>query len=453
MEHIVEKQRHYFHSGVTKDYAFRMKQLKTLRTMLTDNEDAMYEALQLDLNKSKHEALITELGILYTEIDFAMKHLQDWMKDEKVPAPITHKGTSNYIRREPYGVTLIIAPWNYPIQLAIAPMIGAIAAGNTIILKPSELTPQTSSLLFDMLTNTFEEEYITVFEGDKTVVNTLLENRFDYIFFTGSTAVGKIMMQQASKFLTPITLELGGKSPAIIDKDCHISHSAKRLVWGKLTNAGQTCVAPDYLYVHEAVKEKFIREVKKQIKKMYGKKPLENDQYVKIVQPHHFERIIGLMDSGTIIHGGEYDEAVQKIAPTLIDDLTWDDAIMQEEIFGPLLPILTFTSLEDVAMEINMQDKPLALYYFGEDKQREQFILNNTTAGGVCVNDTLYHLGNPYLPFGGVGPSGIGAYHGKYSFETFSHRKSILKQSTAFDLPVRYPNSKIGKTVAKKLFK
>lgn len=453
MEQIVQKQRHFFYTGATKSYAFRMEQLKKLRKMLTTYEKDMYQVLKTDLNKSTHEALITELGILYTEIDFALKYLAQWMKDEKVPTPLTHKGTTNYIQREPYGVTLIIAPWNYPIQLAIAPMIGAIAAGNTVVLKPSELTRATSSLLREMFHQTFDSAFITVVEGDKTVSESLLKQRFDYIFFTGSTAVGKIIMQKASKYLTPFTLELGGKSPAIIDVDCHISYTAKRLIWGKLTNAGQTCVAPDYVYVHEKVKDKLIREIKKQIKKMYGKNPLTNEKYVKIVQPHHFQRVIRFMDCGTIIHGGKYDEQSQKIEPTLIEDVDWDDLIMQEEIFGPILPILTFETLEEVVQNIQAHDKPLAMYYFGENKKREQFILDHISAGGVCVNDTLYHLANPYLPFGGVGPSGIGAYHGKYSFETFSHRKSVLKQSTAFDLPVRYPNSKLGKSVAKKLFK
>lgn len=453
MKDLVTLQRKYYYTGATRDYTFRKKQLQALKSMLEKYEKEMYDALRLDLNKSAHEALITELGILYTEIDFALKHLHDWMKDEKVPTPLTHKGTSNYIQSEPYGVTLVIAPWNYPVQLAIAPIIGAIAAGNTVILKPSELTEATSRLLYDMFTDTFPRQYIAVVEGDKTVSEALLNERFDYIFFTGSTQVGRIIMQAASKYLTPLTLELGGKSPAIIDKDCHINYTAKRIVWGKLTNAGQTCVAPDYLYVHEDVKDKLIKALKKQIRKMYGKDPLENNDYVKIVNDQHFDRLLALLEDESIIHGGRADEQSNKIEPTILDHVSWDDAVMQEEIFGPLFPMLTFTDLDQVIEEVQERDKPLALYYFGENKDREKHVLTHISAGGVCVNDTLYHLANPHLPFGGVGPSGIGAYHGKYSFDTFSHQKSVLKQSTAYDLPVRYPNSKIGKSVAKKIFK
>ncbi|HLR64975.1 MAG TPA: aldehyde dehydrogenase [Pseudogracilibacillus sp.] len=453
MEELVLKQEQFFYTGETKSYEFRMKQLKKLREMISANESAIYQALYEDLNKSKHEALTTEIGILYGEIDFALKHLKTWMKDENVPTPLTHKGTSNYIRKEPYGVTLIIAPWNYPIQLAIAPLIGAIAAGNTVVLKPSELTPNCSNLLHDLFTQTFDERLIKVVEGGIEASQQLLAQAFDYIFFTGSTAVGKVVMQAASKHLTPVTLELGGKSPAIIDQDCQLTYSARRLVWGKLTNAGQTCVAPDYLFVHEAIKDKFIKQLKRQIRKMYRKDTLNNKDYVKIVNESHFQRLLGLIDEDKVVYGGNYDKENLKIEPTILDGVSWDDDVMEGEIFGPIFPILTFTDLNEVITHIRKHDKPLALYYFGETKKREQYVLDNTISGGVCINDTLYHLGNPYLPFGGVGPSGIGAYHGKYSFETFSHKRSVLKQPTTFDLPVRYPNSTLGKQVAKQVFK
>src|SRR5690625_3582741 len=451
MKHLVEKQKEYFYSGATKSYSFRKKQLEKLYKMLLKNERKMYEALKNDLNKSKHEALTTELGILFAEIQFSLKHLKDWMKDKQVKAPLTHKGTSNYIIYEPYGTILIIAPWNYPLQLAFAPVIGAIAAGNTVVLKPSELTPHTSKLINQMVDETFDSNYFTVVEGGKDVSEQLLDQRFDYIFFTGSTAVGKIVMEKASKHLIPVTLELGGKSPAIIDKDCHIQHTAKRIVWGKLTNAGQTCVAPDYVYIHESIKDVLIKAMIKQIRVLYSKNPLRNDQYVKIINEHHFNRLLRFLENGTILHGGKYDRVNQKIEPTIIDELTWDDPIMQEEIFGPIMPIFTFKNISDVITVIRDNEKPLALYYFGKSERSAQKVLRSISFGGACVNDTLYHLANPHLPFGGVGYSGQGAYHGKYSFDTFSHDRSILKQTNKFDLPFRYPNGKFFHKIMKKV--
>jgi len=453
MKNLLEKQKQFFYKGKTMTYEFRKKQLESLNDMFKTYENDMYEALKEDLNKSKHEALTTELGILFKEVSFALKHLQDWMEDEPVDAPLTHKGTKNYLIYEPYGCALVIAPWNYPIQLAFAPVIGAIAAGNTVILKPSELAPATSSLMKKMVEATFSPEFFTVVEGDKEVSEELLEQRFDYIFFTGSTAVGKIVMKKASEHLIPVTLELGGKSPAIIDKDCHIKHTAKRLVWGKLTNAGQTCVAPDYVYVHEAVKDKLLKAMIKQIKSMYTKDVLSNENFVNIINKNHFNRLIKLLDNGNIIYGGQYDEKTHKIEPTIIEDVTWNDPVMQDEIFGPILPIFTFTKLDEVIDVVRSNEKPLALYYFGKDEKREQKVLRNISFGGASVNDTLYHLANPYLPFGGVGYSGKGAYHGKYSFETFSHRKSVLVQTTKFDFPVRYPGGKLNQTLAKTLLK
>src|SRR5690625_1076473 len=453
MKNLLEKQKQFFYKGKTMTYEFRKKQLELLNDMFKTYENDMYEALKKDLNKSEHEALTTELGILFKEVSFAIKHLKEWMEDEPVDAPLTHKGTKNYLIYEPYGNVLVIAPWNYPIQLAFAPVIGAIAAGNTVVLKPSELAPHTSAIMRRMVETTFAPEYFAVVEGDKEVSEQLLEQRFDYIFFTGSTAVGRIIMRKASEHLIPITLELGGKSPAIIDKNCHIKHTAKRIIWGKLTNAGQTCVAPDYVYIHESVKNKMVKAMIKQIRSLYSKKPLENDQYVKIVNEGHFNRLVRLLENGSILHGGKYDRKTLKIEPTIIDGLTWDDPIMQEEIFGPIMPIFTFNKLSEVVSVVRENEKPLALYYFGKSEKREQEILQTLSFGGACVNDTLYHLANPNLPFGGVGYSGKGAYHGKYSFETFSHRKSVMKQTTLFDFPVRYPGSKMSHAIAKRLLK
>lgn len=453
MKRVITAQKVFFSEGNTIPYTFRKAQLNKLNQMLLTHESSIYEALRQDLNKSKHETLTTELGILYTEINFTLHRLKSWMQDQKVPAPLTHKGTKGKITSEPYGTVLVLAPWNYPLQLALAPVIGAIAAGNTVVLKPSELAPATSNLLSKMIRDTYEPAYITVIEGDKRASEALLAERFDYIFFTGSTAVGKIVMEKASRHLTPVTLELGGKSPAIVDRDAKLSLAAKRLVWGKYTNAGQTCVAPDYIYVHEKVYAKFLRHVKKEIRTLYGKNPLANEEYVRIIHPRHFARLEQFLQQGTILLGGERDSTSLKFAPTVIGDVTWEDPVMQEEIFGPILPVLCFRKLDAVIQTIQEQEKPLALYYFGANKKRENAVTRSISFGGGCVNDSLYHLANPHLPFGGVGHSGMGSYHGKASFDTFTHYKSILKQTTAFDIPVRYPGSRLAFEAAKKLFR
>lgn len=450
---VVTLQKDFFLSGATKPYAFRKKQLQRLKKMLQKNERKIYSVLKKELNKSRHETFTTELGVLYAEIDFALKNLAKWMEPKHVPAPLTHKGTSNTILKEPYGVTLIISPWNYPVQLAFAPVIGAIAAGNTIVLKPSELTPHTAALIVTMVRQTFSENFFTVVEGGKTVSEQLLNEKFDYIFFTGSTKVGKIIMQKAGQHLTPITLELGGKSPVIIDQDANIKLAAKRIVWGKFTNAGQTCVAPDYLIVHKEIKTKLIHAMKKAITSLYGKQPLNNKHYVRIVNQDHFERLTRYLQDGRVLHGGRTNIDQLMIEPTLLADVTWQDNVMKEEIFGPILPILSYSKLSEVIHMVQRQEKPLALYYFGENQKNKQKVLDSLSFGGGCINDTLYHLANPHLPFGGVGESGMGAYHGEYSFTTFSHEKSILKQTTMFDIPLRYPGSKLAYSIVKRIMK
>lgn len=453
MREFIDKQHNFFQSGKTLDYSFRLKQLQTLKKMIQTYERNIYTALKTDLNKSKHEAYTTEIGFLYIEIEFAIKNLKTWMKNEKVDAPLTHKGTQSYIIKEPYGVALIISPWNYPLQLTFGPMIGAIAAGNTVIVKPSEFSKATSSLINHMIKETFNPSFITVIEGDKETNQQLLKEKFDYIFFTGSTAVGKVIMRAASEHLTPVTLELGGKSPAIINSDAHINLAAKRIVWGKFTNAGQTCVAPDFLYVHEKVKNKLIKAIKKHIQSFYGKKPLQNTDYVQIINEDHFLRLTKLLSNGEIIYGGNVDTEKLSIEPTLLDHITWDDPIMEDEIFGPILPILTFSKLEAAISELKTMDKPLALYYFGEGAKPQNKVLEQISFGGGCINDTLYHLANPNLPFGGVGKSGIGAYHGKYSFDAFSHSKSIMKQTTKLDIPLRYPGGRLKHMFVKRVMK
>lgn len=450
---LLDQQRTFFKSEKTFDYSFRKEQLEKLRNMLKANEKNIYQALNDDLNKSKNETLTTELGFLYSEIDITLKNLKEWMKEKKVDTPLTHKGSKSFIIPEPYGVTLTISPWNYPLQLAIAPVIGALAAGNTAVLKPSEFTPATSSLLAEMFGSTFDHNYLAVVEGAKETSQQLLELNFDYIFFTGSTNVGKIIMKQASEHLTPVTLELGGKSPAIVDQDAKIDLAAKRIVWGKYTNAGQTCVAPDYLYVHEKVKQKLLKAMKKHVKSFYGKDPLANKDYGHIVNQDHFERLTGLLADGNIFLGGNSNQEICSIEPTIIDDITWDDDIMREEIFGPLLPVITFTNIDEAISTLKDKEKALSLYYFSENVQSQQKVLDSLSFGGGCINDTLYHLANPNLPFGGVGSSGMGSYHGKDSFDTFSHKKSILKQTTKFDIPLRYPGSKLAHGITKKIMK
>lgn len=453
IQQLVENQRNFFLNEYTLDYRFRIDQLRKLRYKLEKYEKNIYQALKQDLNKSTFETFTTELGFLYNEIKHLEKNLKEWMKDEPVDAPLTHKGTKSYIRKEPYGVTLVISPWNYPLHLAIAPAIGAIAAGNTVIIKPSEYSPSTSSLLAKMVKETFDPSFLTVVEGAKETSEALLNQRFDYIFFTGSTPVGKVVMRKASEYLTPVTLELGGKSPVIVDRDANISITAKRIVWGKFLNAGQTCVAPDYIYVHSKMKDKLIKEMKKQIKKLYNKDALTNKDYVRIVNEKHFHRLSAYLSNGIIAYGGNTDNEQLKIEPTILDQITWEDPVMQDEIFGPILPILTFETLDDAIADLKRREKPLALYYFGEKESNQEKVMTSLSFGGGCINDTLYHLANPNLPFGGVGSSGIGSYHGKYSFDTFSHQKSILKQTTKMDIPLRYPGGKLAFSLIKKILK
>lgn len=403
-------------------------------------------ALKTDLQKSEFEAYTTEIGFVLEEIRFTLKHLKKWSKPKRVKTPITHFGAKSYVVKEPYGVAFIIAPWNYPFQLAIAPLIGAIAAGNCAVIKPSELTPTTSSLLNELIRSTFPPDYITVIEGDATTSQALLENEFDYIFFTGSVHVGKIIMKAAAKHLTPVTLELGGKSPCIVHHDANVTLAAKRIVWGKLLNAGQTCVAPDYLLVHEQIKEALIAAIVTVIHDFYGKDVLTASHYPKIINLHHLQRLQNMLtaSTGTVIFGGNVDQATNRIEPTLITNVEWNDAAMEEEIFGPILPIITYSNIEDIIAEIKKRSKPLALYMFTEDRWLSKKIMYDLSFGSGCINDTVFQIANPHLPFGGVGTSGTGSYHGKKSFEEFSHEKSVLKQTTFFDIPLRYPNVKNG---------
>lgn len=442
---LITKQKDFFRTDKTKKIEYRLAALQKLRTVIKNNEKGLMEALKSDLNKSEFDAYSSEIGFVLEELRFTIKHLRSWVKPKRVKTPVTHIGSRSYIYSEPYGVTLIIAPWNYPFQLAVAPLIGAIAAGNCAVIKPSELTHATSVLLGKLINEIFPEEYISVVQGGvETSQGLLNETTFDYIFFTGSVPVGKVIMESAAKSLTPVTLELGGKSPCIVHEDANIKLAAKRIAWGKFTNAGQTCIAPDYLYVHKNIKDKFLQQFKETTSELYGSQPLNNPNYTRIVSEKHFDRLTSFLDNGIQFMGGNTSKDKLTMEPTVLTNITWEDPIMQDEIFGPILPVLEYDNLTEVIEGIHRHPKPLALYIFTENTAIQQEVLNSVSFGGGCINDTVYHFVSPYLPFGGVGNSGIGAYHGKGNFDTFSHGKSVLKQTTLFDIPFRYPNVKNG---------
>ncbi|MEY8348377.1 aldehyde dehydrogenase [Bacillus cereus] len=450
---IVNEQKSYFYKGHTRNIEERKQHLKKLYEGIQRCESDIFQALKLDLNKSDHESFTTEVGYVLKEISFLMKHLSAWSKPKRVRTALTHFGSKGKVVPEPYGVTLVMAPWNYPFQLAIAPLVGAIAAGNTVVLKPSELTPNVSRILADMLRELFPAELVAVIEGGIDESTALLQEPFDYIFFTGSVGVGKIVMEAASKSLTPLTLELGGKSPCIVHSDAKLEIAARRIVWGKFLNAGQTCVAPDYIYVHTSIKEQFIEALRTEIKNQYGEKPLQNENYVRIVSKRHFERLCSFLQDGKVEIGGKYNEETLHIEPSVVTNITWQDSIMADEIFGPILPIMEYERIDDIVEMIQRQPKSLALYVFSESKEIQKQITSNISYGGGCINDVVYHLATPYLPFGGVGSSGLGSYHGKQSFRTFSHHKSILSQSTVFDMKIRYSSTKSALKFIRKLLK
>jgi aldehyde dehydrogenase (NAD+) len=436
LEKLVKDMRDYHKTNETLSYAFRIEQLKKLKQAIHTYQDDILEALKKDLNKSHFEGFLTEVGIAILEIKDAMKHLKKWMKVKRVKTPLTLFKAKSYLYPEPYGVVLIMSPWNYPFQLAIAPLIGAIASGNVSVLKLSPDAKHTSEVTKKMIESIFKPEYVSVLTGGLEESQEVIKQRFDYIFFTGSTHVGRIVMEAASKHLTPVTLELGGKSPCIVDETADLDKAAKRIAFGKFVNAGQTCIAPDYIYVQEHIKDAFVEAMKKWIHTFFQEHPIQKDDYPQIINHKHYQRLISLMDKDKVIHGGRFDQ--QKIEPTLLDNITRKDPIMQEEIFGPLLPILTFKDINEVILDLKQQEKPLALYMFSKDKANLKNVLNSLSFGGATINDTLMHVASGYLPFGGVGESGMGSYHGKKSFDTFSHEKSVLFRSNLIDLDFRY---------------
>lgn len=438
VQDIIKKQRAFFKSGRTRDVEFRIAALNKLLKILTVHEKDIIEALHRDLRKPQLEAFSTEIAYVLEDIRYVIKKIRKWSRPQKLGSPIVLMPAKSRIYSEPFGNTLIIAPWNYPFQLAVSPLIGALAAGNTAIVKPSELTPYTESLLARLIGEAFPQDYVACVTGGPEISQELLEEKFDFIFFTGSTKVGKIVAEKAAKHLTPVCLELGGKSPCIIDKNVDLKTTCRRITWGKFMNAGQTCVAPDYLLVDRAIYPKFVAELGKTVEEFYGKDIQASDSYARIVSEGHFSRLTGLMDSKKIAFGGKVDRADKFIEPTLLKDADWSDAVMDDEIFGPLLPIIPYDSLEPVLAKIAERPKPLALYIFSKDSAFQEKILNTLSFGGACVNDCIVHLANPDLPFGGVGDSGIGAYHGKHSFDLFSHKKSVLKKPFWGDATMRY---------------
>ncbi|CAC7952423.1 TPA: aldehyde dehydrogenase [Staphylococcus aureus] len=431
----------FFNTQQTKDISFRKEQLKKLSKAIKSYESDILEALYTDLGKNKVEAYATEIGITLKSIKNARKELKNWTKTKNVDTPLYLFPTKSYIKKEPYGTVLIIAPFNYPFQLVFEPLIGAIAAGNTAIIKPSELTPNVARVIKRLINETFDANYIEVIEGGIEETQTLIHLPFDYVFFTGSENVGKIVYQAASENLVPVTLEMGGKSPVIVDETANIKVASERICFGKFTNAGQTCIAPDYILVHESVKDDLITALSKTLREFYGQNIQQSPDYGRIVNLKHYHRLTSLLNSAqmNIVFGGHSDEDERYIEPTLLDHVTNDSAIMQEEIFGPILPILTYQSLDEAIAFIHQRPKPLSLYLFSEDENATQRVINELSFGGGAINDTLMHLANPKLPFGGVGASGMGRYHGKYSFDTFTHEKSYIFKSTRLESGVHLP--------------
>lgn len=441
IKRIYHKQQAFFASGATRSYAFRKTQISRVREAVLAYQERVIEALHKDLRKPAFEAYATEVGTLLVEIRHTLSHLKNWMKPKRVGTPLPFQPSSSWVYPDPAGVTLVISPWNYPFLLMIHPLVSSIAAGNTVILKPSEITPHTEQVIFDMIEEYFDEEFIAVVRGDgQEVGKALLENyHFDHVFFTGSVPVGRQIMQMAARHLSPVTLELGGKSPCIIDKHADLNFAAKKVAMGKFVNAGQTCVAPDYLLVHEDVKESFEAALKKVLRSMYGEDPQHSPDYPRVVSDKRFHSLLRYLDEGRIVFGGRHDAADRYIEPTLLDGVNDADAVMKEEIFGPILPVITYKHQQEVLDWIAKNPYPLALYVFTSNRQVADFYIDNVRFGGGCINNALVHLGNPNLPFGGVGTSGIGQYHGESGFQAFSRSKSILKSPTWFDVPLLYP--------------
>ena len=435
---IVAAQRKYFQTGATLPVSFRVDALRRLYDAVSGSEKEIHDALRKDLGKGGFESYMCETGLVLEEISYMLIHVRRFAGEKRVRTPLAQFHSRSYKKPSPYGVTLIMSPWNYPFMLTLSPLVDALAAGNTAVVKPSAYSPNTSEVIRQILTKCFEPQYVSVVTGGRAENTCLLHEHFDYIFFTGSQSVGKEVMRSAADHLTPVTLELGGKSPCIVDQTANIKLAARRIVFGKYLNCGQTCVAPDYIYCHRSVRDRLIKEIQKQIRKQFGKKPLDNKDYGKIINEKHFDRILGLIDKEKVVFGGNCDRDALRIEPTVMNNVTFSDAVMQEEIFGPVMPILTFDSLDEVIRNVNAMPHPLALYLFTSSKAAAKKVTARCGFGGGCINDTIIHLATTEMGFGGFGESGMGSYHGKTGFDTFTHYKSIVDKKTWLDLPMRY---------------
>lgn len=454
LEKIINEQKIFFRTGLTNTEDFIKKALITLKKSIDKYKEEIIYALKMDLNKSSTESYISEIASAFAEIDFSLKNLSDWMKDTREITNMEAMPAKSFTRYEPLGVTLVISPWNYPFLLAINPIVNAISSGNTVILKTSKKSSYTSKIIKKLLDESFDRAFIYCVDNEKVSHDELLSYKYDHIFFTGSQKVGKIIMKKASENLTKVTLELGGKSPCIVDESANLKFAAKRIIWGKLLNSGQTCVAPDYLLVHKDVKKELLRLMKQTILEFYGDRALENPDYPRIIDKNSFERLINLMEGQNIYTGGLYNSKTLKIEPTIIDDVDFSNKIMQEEIFGPILPVIEYDDIFKVIEKLKFMDKPLSMYIFSEDKEHIDRLTYDLSSGGVCINDTIMHLTNPNLEFGGVGESGMGGYHGKFGFMNFSNRKSIMIRSNNIDIKIKYPPySKGQEKIIKKIFK
>ncbi len=450
IESIVRAQREFFLTGKTRKHDFRREQLQRLQRAMKEWARPLFDALWQDLHKSEQEATLTELSIVEGEIRNHLRHLKRWMRPERRSTPLKMMPSRSRVVSEPLGTALIISPWNYPVQLLLNPLVGAISAGCTAVLKPSPYTPNVARVIEQMITATFEEKYIAVVQGNRDVNTSLLAQRYDVIFFTGSPSLGRIVMQAAAKHLTPVVLELGGKSPCIVDKGADVKIAAQRIAWGKTLNAGQTCIAPDYLLIHHSLQEQFIEEFKLAVERLHGKDPRSSQHYVRLVNDRAWERVASYLKDGRVVAGGEHIREERYIAPTLLSDVNPSAPVMQEEIFGPVLPMITFDEREEIVRFITEREKPLAFYYFGKEEKGWK-MLRRTSSGGACINDTIMHIANEGLPFGGVGNSGMGAYHGKLSYDAFSHYRAVVVTPTWLDLPFRYMPYKMFSFVKKLL--
>lgn len=452
--HLVTQQRNYFYSGKTLSISHRISTLRKLKNQISLMQDAIHEAIKKDLGKSSFESYMCETGLVLSEISYMLRHIRRFSQNQTVHTPLSQFRSKSFQKRSPYGVVLIMSPWNYPFLLSIEPLVDALAAGNTAILKPSAYSPHTSALIADLIKSVFPEEYVCVVNGGREENKCLLEQHFDYIFFTGSQTVGKEVMRSASSHLTPVTLELGGKSPCIVERTADLSVAARRIVFGKFLNCGQTCVAPDYIYCDEQIKDALTKELILQIQKQFGSSPLTNTNYGKIINQKHFDRILSLIEDAKVLHGGDKNASTLQIEPTIMGEVTFEDAVMKQEIFGPVLPILTYHNLEEAVHKINSMPHPLALYIFTTNKKAADYVTSRCSFGGGCINDTIIHLATSELGFGGFGESGMGAYHGKEGFLTFSHTKSIVDKKIWPDLSMRYqPYTKQHEKMLRKFLK